>query len=402
MRDVDRALGADEARLVHAHPPERHVQLAERFARRGEPERRAHERIPARRALSLSVAYDLAAHVGRPSPSEGSTVCPAFVHGVMRELENVDQPLAARALAAALEQPVASAQLEPVPMAEFERCLQEESARLGDAAPGLTVGLRAPLALLPALAKLRLGMTLREVLTALRYGGGAASGIALELVERGDLATLSCALPLGHPVFARFYAEYLFATLVRVIETLHPQLQVELQRVRFSHAAPKLDHRHASALRGPVLFKQKGNAIRFARSLLDRPQHASQPAVLVMGAARPTSERVRAHLATHPALDKIDSDSLAGELGLTWRALRRRLAADGTSLTALVDEARCRVACAALQRGVPIKAVAQQAGYSDHSGLFRAFKRCTGMTPAAYRRRVWRARLEREDHSVAL
>ena len=89
-------------------------------------------------------------------------------------------------------------------------------------------------------------------------------------------------------------------------------------------------------------------------------------------------------------------DGFAGELALAtaahWlrlsrRTLQRRLRDEGTSLQQIVDEARRHLASRMLtQEGLGIAEVAFALGFSEPGGLYRAFKRWTGMTPAAYRR----------------
>jgi AraC-like DNA-binding protein len=198
----------------------------------------------------------------------------------------------------------------------------------------------------------------------------------------------------GYPATDRFFSEFLLATLLQLFEALHPGVRIDVQRVLFAHAAAPLEDRHARAFRGPVLFNQRAHALRFARRLLDLPRGALAPwpdetgrvpRVLSVGGATPVSERVRAWLGTRSTLADIDAGSVARALGLTPRALRRRLASDGTSLTALADEVRCRTARDALARNVPIDVIVEQTGFRERSGFFRAFKRWTGRTPSHFR-----------------
>jgi AraC-like DNA-binding protein len=86
-------------------------------------------------------------------------------------------------------------------------------------------------------------------------------------------------------------------------------------------------------------------------------------------------------------LANIDVVKLARSVGLTPRSLRRRLAAESVSLTALIDQARCRLACEELRREGSIKAIAERVGFSEPSAFHRAFKRWTGQTPLEFARR---------------
>ncbi len=88
--------------------------------------------------------------------------------------------------------------------------------------------------------------------------------------------------------------------------------------------------------------------------------------------------------AVHPSLE------VAAEMAeLSPRTLRRRLSAEGTSWRAVVDQARID-ACHRLlgDPGRPLSQIATALGYSDQAHLTRAFRRWTGETPSAYRRRL--------------
>jgi AraC-like DNA-binding protein len=98
-----------------------------------------------------------------------------------------------------------------------------------------------------------------------------------------------------------------------------------------------------------------------------------------------TVDRVRTVLRYRRDLSDVDSTTLAAAVGLTPRALRRRLGAEGASLTTLLDEARLRLACEDLKRpDSSIKEISDRLGFSEPSAFHRAFKRWTGQTPAQF------------------
>jgi AraC-like DNA-binding protein len=77
----------------------------------------------------------------------------------------------------------------------------------------------------------------------------------------------------------------------------------------------------------------------------------------------------------------------ASRLAVSERTLHRRLAEEGTTLTAVVDDARYRKARRLLaQRRMTIDAVAFAVGFADPSSFSRAFKRWSGMSAQDYRR----------------
>ncbi|MEV0337756.1 AraC family transcriptional regulator [Nocardia sp. NPDC050713] len=80
-------------------------------------------------------------------------------------------------------------------------------------------------------------------------------------------------------------------------------------------------------------------------------------------------------------------DLVARELNMSTRTLRRHLDAAGTSYRALLDEVR-RALAEEMLTATPLSVsdVAIRLGYAESSTFIYAFKRWTGVTPAAYRR----------------
>lgn len=78
-------------------------------------------------------------------------------------------------------------------------------------------------------------------------------------------------------------------------------------------------------------------------------------------------------------------EDLAQALGLSARALQRRLQQEGLSWTTLVDDARRDALKALLQQGVSLDDAARRLGYHDASSLSRAARRWFGTTPGQWR-----------------
>ena len=73
---------------------------------------------------------------------------------------------------------------------------------------------------------------------------------------------------------------------------------------------------------------------------------------------------------------------------MSERTLQRRLAEQGESFQALTDQARHAAAASLLRsQAYSVVEVAFITGFADQSAFTRAFKRWTGETPAAFRRR---------------
>jgi AraC-like DNA-binding protein len=102
----------------------------------------------------------------------------------------------------------------------------------------------------------------------------------------------------------------------------------------------------------------------------------------------PYAQRVREHLSRCTGETCTDIDAVAKELGLSESSLRRRLAEEGTSFFAVWTEARAATAIALLERTrLTLQEVAFELGFSGESSFHRAFKRWTGTSPGAYRRK---------------
>jgi AraC-like DNA-binding protein len=99
----------------------------------------------------------------------------------------------------------------------------------------------------------------------------------------------------------------------------------------------------------------------------------------------------RVRLAVQQALaeGRCSQQTIAGFLGCQSRTLQRRLADEGTTLRAVVDEVRKARARALLESKMSVAEVSYVLGYSDPAAFQHAFRRWYGMRPKA-----WRARRE--------
>ena len=96
-----------------------------------------------------------------------------------------------------------------------------------------------------------------------------------------------------------------------------------------------------------------------------------------------TAGQVRDALVARPGTVP-DAAAVAASLALSERTLRRRLAEEGTSFRALVDEVREALAEELLRAGLPVQAVARRLGYAETASFTHAFTRWKGSSPTAW------------------
>lgn len=283
--------------------------------------------------------------------------------------------------------------------AELDRVQAAALDLTGDSALGLHLGERASATAYDMVAYLTShATTLRESLVSfLRFERILSDTPGSGLQEHGDTATLKLAVHRGELRCARLSAELATTGFSRLIQHfIGPGARPT--RVFFEHAPPPYREEYARVFGGTERFGHPFTGMEFERALLDREQlHKNQQlhAVLTVEAERKLNrltrgighaDRLRAHLETRPPSERSDMTTVAGQLGMSVRSLRRRLSEEGVSYAALVEEAQAAVAKRLLDDpSRSIFAAACDMGFSDPSAFHRAFKRWTGMTPKRYR-----------------
>jgi len=146
-------------------------------------------------------------------------------------------------------------------------------------------------------------------------------------------------------------------------------------------------------LAATITFDAARNAVTVPRKLLDQPMPAADPHTAA-ACARQCQElldrrkqragiagQVRSRLLRDPA-DIPSMTTVAAELAITERTLHRRLATEGTSYRALVDELRETLAIELLHNGLTVEEAARQLGYSETASFTHAYSRWRGIPPS--------------------
>ncbi len=151
--------------------------------------------------------------------------------------------------------------------------------------------------------------------------------------------------------------------------------------------------------RATMLFDRPSHRLVFPASTLDLPIVTADPVATQLARAQCDRElaalteggslvgRVRA-LVSRGDEGARSLEDVARRLHLSTRTLKRRLADQGTSFSAVLEGVRHQRALLLLEdRTLALADVAGRLGYSDVANFTRAFRRWTGRTPAAYRTR---------------
>ncbi|MEO5708108.1 MAG: AraC family transcriptional regulator ligand-binding domain-containing protein [Alteraurantiacibacter sp.] len=175
--------------------------------------------------------------------------------------------------------------------------------------------------------------------------------------------------------------------------------------VHFEHAITGREERLGQYFRSPVLGNQLANALVIRNEDLDRPFASGVPSedqklrnilewhlLDLMGPEATPSESfvslTRDVISRWLGRTHVNCATVAAELKLSERSLRRRLTEEGTSFRELLQDARKERAQTILSKpGIALAVAAEQLGYSDTAAFSRAFKEWTGVSPGRFLRK---------------
>ena len=287
-----------------------------------------------------------------------------------------------------------------VDLSEYEALQLRAIELTGDEALGLHIAEQASEASFDSMAPLvSHAPTLREgVALCTRFARLMRDEGNLLLRERGDVATLRYDFVRRSSHLDRVFTEFVLCGLLRMIRVFGGPRAMALT-ASFEHGRPKHHREYARIFGGAERFGQAFTALSFRRDLLDRPQlhrHGELSALLRLQAEREMArissgldeaERLRQYLLVQRPSCLPDMTTAAGDLGISARSLRRKLARKGISYRAIVQSVRETLAAQML--GDPkrtIQEVAHALGFSDATAFHRAFKRWKGATPGTFQR----------------
>jgi AraC-like DNA-binding protein len=299
-----------------------------------------------------------------------------------------------------------------VEVSELDRLIQSAVEISGDAAFGLHWSERSPMMKFDVLATATAyAPTLREALACvLRFQTLLCERAELTLIE-GEGSLHLCFTPVATTeLSARVRAELGISSLLRLMRHVGAPESAVLG-VAFVHQAPGYASEYTRLFGERVRFGQLRTSIEIDAAWLDRRVHhanvelhqllttQAQDVLTRVQARAGYADQVRDYL--RRALPRQpDLREAARALAMSERSLRRRLSEEGQSYSVILYESR-RLRARQLLLTDPVRSIKQIAvdvGFTSGAAFFRAFKRWTGESPAAYRA----ARLHRPRNVLAV
>ncbi|MDX1816419.1 MAG: AraC family transcriptional regulator [Marinobacter sp.] len=283
---------------------------------------------------------------------------------------------------------------------QFTNLCRAAVARTGDAALGLAFGLRLKFTTHGSLAQAAISCdTLAEALQVLiKYFRTRFVYMELTFIEEGNEAVLQ--LDPGHDVedLYRFNVDVVMASLMDVNQLLFGDRLISTGWCKVNYPPPSDLEPYRRLFGDQIEFSAGANQLRFDRRLLSLPMSLSNPVTRRVAEAQCEEEMRSIEAATTMAarvtriLESVRDSRLPGletvaeQLSLSTRTLRRQLASEGVRFQDLQDELRHRRALELLRRReLTIDEVADAVGYSDPSNFGRAFRKWEGMSPSTWR-----------------
>lgn len=338
-------------------------------------------------------------HVAPPVPLPVVDLLCAIV-----ESRGVDRP--ALLAAAGLDVAQVDGSQDALPAHAYAALIHQSLALTQDPCLGLELGLKVPPTLFGFMGlALMCAETLGEALQmGVRYAPLGSRFVSIEPEEHAEGVWLAVKekMPLG---FAHQFAmESTIAAWLSCASHLGGQASRDAHlsdaRITWAWSRPEAYGRYAASL-PPATFDAEETRLFIPKRLLDVRSHLAQP--LVARQARDWCERELAKVRTSdesftasvadalglPNTGYASLPRVAEKLQLSARTLARRLERQGVNFRAVVNERRRLQALELLRSStMSIDDIGTQLGYLNPANFTRAFKRWTGETPSAFRRRV--------------
>lgn len=177
----------------------------------------------------------------------------------------------------------------------------------------------------------------------------------------------------------------------------HCPLGWEPPTVQFRHAAPPERKAHLRTFGPNLMFEQDRNAIFMDEVTLRQQRHRAPTSPRLQAQKNldqldqklnhNISIRVEAAIRSAGHLSDCSLVNVSNYLGISERTLQRRLAAEATDFTSILEMVRSDLALKYIRQSrLPFSQVAELLGYSELSAFSRAFRRWYGRSAKVMRR----------------
>lgn len=171
-----------------------------------------------------------------------------------------------------------------------------------------------------------------------------------------------------------------------------------LRQVSLAYAQPEHSREYRLIFPGDTIFNQKQTSLHFDRALLDEPIVQSEASLIdhlsrapLVWLSKPVfyphfTRQVLNLLQQQTDENALNMETVAEQLHLTSRTLRRKLTQEKTSFKDLKDKVRLEQAIQLLcHPDLSLSEISNRLNFSDPAAFSRAFKDWTGMPPSQYR-----------------
>jgi AraC-like DNA-binding protein len=230
----------------------------------------------------------------------------------------------------------------------------------------------------------------------IRYHPIISLDLDWQFVETPTGATLRVDVAAGNPSNRVLIVESVFSSIKRLGEILlHGGLPPI--RLQLDYSPPSYSQVYVDIFAMPPTFDAEYCGAEIPQEVLKHPLDSANPEAQVvvmqqcelileqMGTGGSLATKVR-WLLVQSCSSGIDVSVISSKLHMSERTLRRKLAKEGTSFSALQDEVRNALAVEYL-RNTQLSAtdIAILLGYTDRANFNRAFSRWNGVFPGVYR-----------------
>jgi AraC-like DNA-binding protein len=221
-----------------------------------------------------------------------------------------------------------------------------------------------------------------------------AGNVSMQADAQGYWVTLAARVPDIRPAPAALDAT--FAAVVRMCRTSYGE-DFAPRRVQLAHGRPACAEQFESYFRCAVEFDASPSALLLDARQLDAElptanaelAHASDKIIsqyLAHLDRTHIAPQVKAKLLDLLSSGKLNEAQMAVALNQSERSLQRKLRAEGTSFSQLLEETRRELAQRYIENSrLSITETAYLLGFAEPANFTRAFRRWTGQTPSDYR-----------------